>query len=346
MAKAGKINLDFFKQNISEKCGFQRPEILMEPKFGVDVSVVDLGSEQILISASDPMSFIPGLGAKDSAWLSVVLTSNDIATSGYSPQFAQVVLNLPDTMSGEEFTDYWDSIHHYCNELQISIVGGHTGFVPGQNSTFAGGITMFAVGEKGKYFTSANAQEGDLIVMTKSAAMISTAILAKSFPETVKEHFGEEFWLKTSSKFEQTSVLKEALIAANSEGVNAMHDVTEGGILGAVYEMMQASDKGFEIDESKIIIDEETRKMSELFGYDAFRSVGAGSLIITVKSDFAESLLTELHSENISCAVIGTVKEKNSGNRIISEHEIKEYEHPETDPYWAAFYNALQKNWK
>lgn len=346
MAKAGKINLDFFKQNISEKCGFQRPEILMKPKFGVDVSVIDLGSGKILISASDPMSFIPGLGAKDSAWLSVVLTSNDIATSGYAPQFAQVVLNLPDTMSGEEFKDYWDYTHHYCDELQISIVGGHTGFVPGQNSTFAGGITMFAVGDIGKYFTSANAKDGDLIIMTKSAAMMSTAILSKSFPETVKEHFGEDFWLKISSKFEQTSVLKEALIAANSDGVTAMHDVTEGGIFGAVYEMMQASDKGFEIDESKIIIDEETGKMSELFGYDAFQSVGAGSLIITVKPHGAEDLLTKLNSENISCAVIGTVKEKNSGYRIISEHEIKEYKHPETDSYWAAFYNALQKNWK
>ena len=346
MSKAGKINPDFFKQNIQQQCGFQNKRILTKPAYGVDVSVVEVDEEKILISASDPMSYIPSLGSEDSAWLSVVLTSNDIATSGYAPQFAQVVLNLSDTMETQDFQTYWNHIHQICENQKISITGGHTGFVPGQNSTFAGGITMFAIGKRNHFFTSAMAKENDVILMTKEAALISTSILAKSFPETVKQNLGEEILEQCRNKFKQTSVLLEALIAAKSNGVSAMHDVTEGGILGAVYEMMVASEKGFRIDESQIPVSEETAKMSELFGYKPTESVGAGSLLITVHPDDANQLIQNLKEENIESSVLGTVKSADFGYKIFRNGIETEYEKPVTDSYWSAFYNAMAKGWK
>lgn len=346
MRKIGKVNLDFFKQNIGNHCGFHRDEVICYPQFGVDTSVISLGNGKVMISASDPLSYIPNLGARDSALLSIVLTSNDIATSGKPPQYAQMVLNLSDEMEDDDFKAYWFWIHNICREQKISIIGGHTGFVPQQNSTFVGGLTLFSIAEEHQYFTSKSAQIGDWIVMTKEAALVSTAILAKSFPKIVKERLGVSILERTIEKFEQISVLEEALIAADCTGVTAMHDATEGGILGAVAEMMIASEKGCELDINRINISDETLKMSQLFDYDIFSSVGAGSLILTINPNNWEELKQKLQKVNINASVIGEVKPNSFGRKIIDKGSSKSFEMPNSDSYWNAFYNALNKGWK
>lgn len=346
MAKAGKIDLHFFKRNIRGFCGFERAEILQGPAFGVDISVVAIDAHKALIAASDPMSFIPAIGAKASAWLSVVLTANDIFTSGWAPQWAQIVLNLPDTMRSETFQNYWQYLHRFCREQKIGITGGHTGFVPEQTSTFIGGITLFSIVPQNKIFTSDKARERDVIIMTNYAAMLSTAILALSFPQTVKKQLGYDVYAQCEKKFYQTSVKKEAFLSAGCIGVSAMHDVTEGGIIGAVYEMMRASGKGFEITKEKILTDDATRKMSQLFGYDAAQSVGAGSLIITIHPENAGKLKEILRANNIACSAIGTVQAPDFGCKIRDGNKISEYQPLEKDTYWAAFYKALNEGWQ
>ena len=93
--QTGKASLSFFKQFVQEKCGKHRPEVVVGPQFGVDVAIIDLPNGQAMALASDPLSLIPSLGLKESAWLSVHLMVNDIATTGFSPMYGQFVLNLP-----------------------------------------------------------------------------------------------------------------------------------------------------------------------------------------------------------------------------------------------------------
>src|SRR5690625_1831794 len=134
----GKIEKDFFKNFIKKKCGKGKDEIQNGPKFGVDVAVINMPNNQSLALASDPLSLIPQLGLKESAWLSVQLTANDIATTGFPPMYGQFVLNLPSNFSQQDFQVYWEHIHQFCSDIGLAITGGHTGFVEGQNSTIVG----------------------------------------------------------------------------------------------------------------------------------------------------------------------------------------------------------------
>src|SRR5680860_1549854 len=140
--QTGKISHQFFKQFFQDKCGKKRQEVTVGPQFGVDVSVINLPYGQAMAMASDPLSLIPSLGLSESAWLSVNLVANDIATTGFPPMYGQFVLNLPAEFSQKDFQIYWDYFHQYCSELGIAITGGHTGFIEGQNSTIAGGGTL------------------------------------------------------------------------------------------------------------------------------------------------------------------------------------------------------------
>lgn len=351
MKEPGKITEKDFEEIFADKLGYHRSEVLTGPSFGVDVSVIDLPNNFAMALTSDPLSLIPSLGLEESAWLSVHLMANDMATTGFAPMYGQFVLNLPPWLTDTDFKIYWNYIHQFCSDIKVAITGGHTGSIEGQNSTIAGGGTMITVAEKNKILVSNKARTGDLILITKQCAISSTAILAMSFPQTIKSKLGLEIFHNACGLFYKTSSLQEALIAAqfnqNTHVVSAMHDVTEGGVLGAVYEMAVASGNGLLIDNSKIPVGITQREICRLFSLDPRYCIGAGSMLITVKKDYEKTVIEALAEKNIDCAVIGKMLDHKEGINILDTNgAMKPLLYQHKDPYWGAFYNALKNNWK
>lgn len=349
MKELGKIQQGFFEDTIVQNCGFERKEVSTGPGFGVDVAVIDLPGGLAMATASDPLSLIPSLGLEESAWLSVYLMANDIATTGFSPMYAQFVLNLPADFSSADFKTYWGYIHRFCKEIEVSITGGHTGFIEGQNSTIAGGGTLMTFAPKNQILTSKNAKVGDVILMTKECAISSSAILAMSFPETVKNSVGKEVQENGSYLFYQTSSVKDAILAVGDRGneeVTAMHDVTEGGVLGAIYELAVASGNGTIVYNDQLPIGEPQKLICELFEIDPRFSVGAGSMIITAKKGSEQKIIERLKARGIACTAVGEMVEKEQGIKILEGDALRDIPYSGQDPYWAAFFKAYQKRWK
>ncbi|PKQ68300.1 AIR synthase family protein [Raineya orbicola] len=346
----GKVEQNFLENVIAKQCGAEQASLRVKPQFGVDVAVIELAGGQVMAITSDPLSLIPSLGLAESAWLSVHLLANDMATTGFSPMFAQFVLNLPDWFSKSDFQTYWGHIHQFCKEIGVAITGGHTGFIEGQNSTIAGGGTFWNFCPADQILTTTQLREGDVILVTKQSAISSVAILAMSFPQTIQNKLGKEVQQKAAEMFYQTSSLKDALAASNgkpqSEGISAMHDVTEGGILGAIYEMVSAADKGVLVYDNKIPADETIKAVCGLFELDYRYCVGAGSMIIACSPEKAESISKRLQRENIPCTQVGEVKNKSFGKKLLQNDKLLDMPYFDTDPYWQAFFKALQSGWK
>ncbi|RZM15736.1 MAG: AIR synthase, partial [Pedobacter sp.] len=328
---SGKINNQQFEDIILKKTGRKRSEVHCGPGFGVDVSVVNLPNGLSMAMTSDPLSLIPSLGLQESAWLSVHLMANDMATTGFSPMYAQMVLNLPASLSEKDFHSYWDFVHQYCNTIGVSITGGHTGRIEGQNSTIAGGGTMVLTAASKDILVSSYAEQDNLIIMTKECAISSSAILAMSFPKTVKNKLGKESYEQACKSFYQTSSLSEALIAKEylNGALSAMHDVTEGGVLGAVYEMAIASGNGVEIDNNAIPISKTVKGICDLFGIDPRFCIGAGSMVMAVEKSQATALVQKLAGQNIQASIIGKFTSKESGYKLIQNEQSAEL------PYYA-----------
>lgn len=347
---SGKISSDEFTELILPHSGKKRNEVQTGPAFGVDTAVIDLGNNLGMAVSSDPLSLIPTLGLKESAWLSVQLLVNDMATTGFAPMYAQMVLNLPPGLSKTDFEEYWGYIHQFCEDAGVAITGGHTCQIEGQNSTISGGGTMFITAPLDQIITSNGAEPGDKIIMTKESALISTSILGMSFPETIKQKLGESVYDEASRNFYRTSVLQDALKAAeileNKTELKAMHDVTEGGILGAIAEMAVASDCGFRVENERIATGNAPLKIAELFEIDHRRIVGAGSMIMAVKSGLEQKLIDHLQENDIAATVIGECTGKSEGFTIAENGKEKPFQFEETDPYWGAFFKALNAGWK
>jgi hydrogenase expression/formation protein HypE len=346
---SGKLTGESFQQFVRPKTGFPRKEVITGPHFGVDTAVIDLGNNRGLAISSDPLSLIPSIGMKASAWLSVHLLANDMATTGFAPMYAQMVLNLPPSLSVEAFEEYWSYIHCFCEEIGVAITGGHTGQIEGQNSTISGGGTMFLTAPLNQIISSKGASPGDVLIVTKEAAMTSSSILAISFPKTVIHHLGKEIYDLACDNFYRTSSLPEALLAMEvlkpNQELMAMHDVTEGGVLGAILEMAQASGCSVTIDNDALPIGEVQRQITDLFSIDPRFCVGAGSMVMAVKKGKGDALLRHLHSRNIKATVVGEFTPKEAGNLLIENHEEKPLIFNGRDPYWEAFFKAYKANW-
>ncbi|WP_342644955.1 AIR synthase family protein [Mucilaginibacter sp. CSA2-8R] len=344
---SGKISGGGFDELILPRLGFTRPEVSQGPGFGVDVSVVDIGHGMGLALTSDPLSIIPSLGLAESAWLSVHLMANDMATTGFSPMYAQMVLNLPPTLTQQDFVVYWEHVHRYCKAIGVAITGGHTGSIEGQNSTIAGGGTMLLTAPLNNILLSSKAQPGDLIIVTKECALSSAAILAMSFPETVKQKLGKEVYEDCCSLFEQTSSLPDALTAAATGHLTAMHDVTEGGVLGAVYEMATASGLGVNVYNELLPIGHAQQQITQLFDIDPRFCIGAGAMVMAVKPGAEHIVLAALRSKQIKATVIGEFIPQGQGRHLIDNENVAQpLPYYEKDPYWAAFFKAYQQGWK
>ena len=74
----GKVPREFLESVVFANLGAKRSSFLVEPGHGLDNAVISLGGKKVLVVTSDPLSVIPSVGLKESAWLSVHLLASDL----------------------------------------------------------------------------------------------------------------------------------------------------------------------------------------------------------------------------------------------------------------------------
>ncbi len=342
----GKISSEIFEQLIFPNLGAANRAVLVGPQHGVDVGVVDLGHDQIMVLTTDPFFVVPQYGWERAAWFAVHILASDAATSGLKPNYLSVDLNLPRTIRKKELQQLWTAIHRECCKLGISIVTGHTARYDGCNYPMVGGATMICVGPKSRYVTPQMARKGDLIILTKGAAIEATGIFAVTFYPRISRLFGEPFAQRAAELFWKMSVVEDALTAVSvgvhEEGVTAMHDATECGVWGGLYEIALASGVGMIVDKEKIPILDEVDRICSHFGMNPYSAISEGTLIITCRPHRVEDVLKALEKKGILSSVIGRVTSPQKGIRLVDGGRQRPLEHPRVDPFWDAFRRALE----
>ena len=162
---------------------------------------------------------------------------------------------------------------------------------------------MTAIGSGKSFVTAADGKEFDSILMTKTAGLEGTSILAEA--SKMKKLLLPNVIRRGASLIERLSIMREANSAFKTGRVHAMHDVTEGGVLGAVYEMSVASNLGFEIFEDRIPIDESTTTICSRLSINPLKLIGSGALLIACPKNSSELVTRRLRSAGVECNPIG-----------------------------------------
>lgn len=300
---AGKLPADLLDTLLKNFAGTDK-SLLIHPGIGEDIAAVSIESEEILVLKSDPITF-----ATDRAgYYSVIVNANDIATSGADPRWLLVTLLLPLGITLKGIWAIMEDLKPLCDELGISLCGGHTEITDAVNRpviscTLAGTVKREALIKK------KNIAQGDKIILTKKVSVEGTSLLCREFaPRLSALGMSAEEIQRGQELLNDLSILPEARIAASSGIAVGMHDVTEGGLSSAMIELSAVSGKSICIDADRISFYPETEKACRLLGLDPLGLIGSGSLLICCRAAGAEELLAALEKAGIVAADIGTVE--------------------------------------
>ncbi|MBN7773879.1 AIR synthase family protein [Clostridium aminobutyricum] len=324
MLKVGKLDSDLLKKIVFEKITYKRPEVLTRPGIGEDCAVVDFGDYDCVMSTDPITAAVSEIGR-----LAIHITCNDIASNGVEPLGIMLAVMLPEGTTEEDVKTIMGHAGETAEELGVEIIGGHTEVTPAVNTPV---IVSTAIGraKKGDSQNASEMKPGDFILMTKFAGIEGSGILALDFEEELRNVCSQEEILEAQQLLSQVSVVREGVIAGKI-GTAGMHDITEGGVLGAVWEMCEISRNGAELWLDKVPVKDITKKICNRFQINYLRLISSGCMLIIVTPEKRPLLEEALVQAGIAVSCIGVIKERAFGVMLNSENDLQPIAPPEAD---------------
>lgn len=320
--KVGKVPEAVLKRSVLRQIRTNRPEVLSGASVGEDCAAVALQEDEIFVLSTDPITGT----AKDIGHLAIQITLNDLASAGAEPIGVMLTFLLPEKLSETKLRVMMEQAEAAAHAANVQIIGGHTEVTRVVSQPV---ISVVGVGKakKGRLIPTAGARPGMDVIVTKWIGLEGTSIIAKEREEELLTRYPAHL-VDTAKGFDAyLSVLPEARVAAES-GVSAMHDVTEGGIFGALWELAESAGVGLDIDLKKIPIRQETVEVCEYFDINPYELISSGSMLMAAAD--GNGLVRALEAAGIPAVCIGKVTEGND-RVLVSGEERRFLEPPKAD---------------
>lgn len=295
--KIGKIPESILKRQVFKQLGSERVEVLIGSGVGEDCAAIVVDEDETVVLSTDPITGT----SKDIGNLAITVTLNDIASSGAEPFGVLVTILLPPESDEKELSVIMEDIDKACKESKVSVVGGHTEVTDIVRKPLIS-VTGVGKAKKNKLISTAGAKPGMGLLVTKSIGLEGTAIIAKEKEKELLSYFPKHMVEQAKDLDNSISVVNDGMIAAQN-GAKAMHDITEGGILGALWEMAEASGIGLEIDMAKIPVLQETIEICEFYDINPYKLISSGSMLIAAND--IENIQKALKDKGIDSSYIG-----------------------------------------
>lgn len=316
------------KRAVFRQIHMKREEVLVGASVGEDCAAVQLAPDEVFVLSTDPITGT----SKNMGKLAVQITANDLASAGAEPVGILLTVLLPPSADEPLIRTLMQEVESACGELRIQAMGGHTEITEAVNQPL---LSVTGVGKvkKDRMVSTGGARVGDDVVVTKWIGIEGTSIIAREKKAELLARFSKAF-VEEAERFDQyLSVVPEGLLAASC-GATAMHDVTEGGIYGALWEMAEASGVGLEIDLKAIPIRQETVELCECFRLNPYQLISSGSMLIAAKD--GRQMVCDLERAGIRASLIGRCTE-GKVRKIRNGEDTAYLERPKTDELYKIY---------
>jgi len=319
----GKVPADLLASHVYTRLGARRGDVLLHAGFGEDCAVIAFGEEAAVLT-TDPIT-----GAReDLGWYAVMVATNDLAACGAEPVALALTLLLAPGDPVDDLARVMRDASEAARALGVEIVGGHTEVTGGIDRTLAV-VTALGRARRDRVLRSGGARPGDTLLLTKGAGIEGTAILATDLEARLRPALGAALLARARAFRDRISVLPEGRAAA-AAGARAMHDVTEGGVLGAAYEMAVASGIGVRLDADRVPVLPETRAICAHLGADPLGLIGSGALLIATSDPSRAAAAVE--AAGVPVAAIGEFTAE--GRRVCRGGRAEPLVPPTRDELW------------
>ena len=249
----------------------------------------------------------PFFSGGDIGKLSVAGVCNDLAVMGAKPMFLTLSFIIEEGFETKKFIQILRSIKKECKINGAFVVGGDTKVVP-KGAVDQIFISASAVGKRVAFLSETRIKAGDVILLSGDIAKHGASVFA-----TRKEI---DFQTQLQSDCQSLWIPIQKLIK-NKLPLKACRDATRGGIATVLNEWAMKSGLCFEIEEEKVIVDDQTKGVCEMLGLDPYILANEGRFLCVVDKKGAKKSLKILKKFNKNAAIIGKVTKANPQKVIL-----------------------------
>ncbi len=294
------------------------PDVVLGAAVGEDAAVLDLGGDELLVVASDPITFGSAQLARDL----VAVNENDLVTTGARPRWLVTTLLLPEGIAAADAARLLDDLARAARAHDVALVGGHTEVTVGLDRPMAIGC-LLGTAPRGGVVRTSGARLGDAVILTGGVAIEGTAILAEEHAPALRARGIAPEVIDAAADLRRTPGIAvrgaAEILLQDRAAVHAMHDPTEGGVITALHELAEAAQVGLAIDRDAIPVYPECRIVCDALGLDPLGLIASGALLAAVDPAAADRALARLRHAGIDAARIGRIVERDAGTTFAAD---------------------------
>ena len=340
----GKPSPTRLQSLLAGSLGAPSPHLLLGPGAGLDAAVLDLGDGRVMVVAEDPIFPAPGLPLAVMGQFTVHIGASDVAVTGVPPQYLTYTLLLPGSSPESEARTIIEAVSRHAADLGISIIGGHTGWYDAVTVPIVGGVTVWGFAGRDQWVSPGGAREGDLLLLTKGPAIEAAALLAIIYRDRLRGRLPDDLIAQACARADQITVVRDALVAFRAGGVHAMHDATEGGVIGGLWEMSASSGLGLDGDLDAVPVPDDIARVAAALGFDPWAAISEGTLLVSVAPEAAGRVQSAWSAAGIESWPLGRFDSPGAPVRVRRDARLTEVAEPHEDPFWSLFFAGLAES--
>lgn len=335
---SGKVPVNVLKRSVLRQLKNKRSEIANSAGLGADCAIFEPFSEGQLVTCVQEgvveLCCENDLAEAEREDPSVMpmrrffqKCANNLATAGAEPVAAELVIFLPESVEEPELKALMSEAEGIAAELNIQIIGGQTRVSSAVRQPLAT-VTGYGIRKTGEVQMDVRKKlAGQDIIITKWIGLEGTADLAARNQEELLTRY-PAYLVEEAAAFDRYySILPEAATAVKSGGCT-MHDISEGGVFAALWEMAEGAGVGLTIDMKKLPLRQETVEVCEFCNVNPYELRSGGSLIIA--SPEGTAVVEALAAEGIPAVIVGRFTDSNE-RLILNEDEVRYMDRPQRD---------------
>ena len=335
---SGKVPVNVLKRSVLRQLKNKRSEIANSAGLGADCAIFEPFSEGQLVTCVQEgvveLCCENDLAEAEREDPSVMpmrrffqKCANNMATAGAEPVAAELVIFLPENVEEPELKALMSEAEGIAAELNIQIIGGQTRVSSAVRQPLAT-VTGYGIRKTGAVQMDVRKKlAGQEIIITKWIGLEGTADLAARNQEELLTRY-PAYLVEEAAAFDRYySILPEAATAVKSGGCT-MHDISEGGVFAALWEMAEGAGVGLTIDMKKLPLRQETVEVCEFCNVNPYELRSGGSLIIA--SPEGTTVVEALAAEGIPAVIVGRFTDSNE-RLILNEDEVRYMDRPQRD---------------
>lgn len=306
----GKISEIAYKRSVLKKISSKSENL----QVGVDATHIALEDVTMVMSSNCILKWFPGC---EKYYLQKTL--NDICTSGGTPEYLQLKINIPNDFEEKRLGKIIRTFDEAAKEANIVFQRCDVYASNLQEPV----IYVDVIGKAEKTYSIHHIKEEMDVVMAGTIAVGASAVMAHLYEKRLREKFHGTFVDDCLKIADFTDVRKITEVSA-AYNITYMHNVSDGGVFAAAWELASAVNLGIEIDVSKIPVWQETIEIAELFDYNPYIVDGTGAVLIVMKD--GKPLVEELNRRGIYAETIGKIT--SGRDRVVKNGDEKRFLEP------------------